>query len=51
MKKDAAWAWVPTLYFAEGLPYIAVMTLSLVLMTTKPHDFVMSRCSMIAEPV
>ena len=31
MKKDAAWAWVPTLYFAEGLPYIAVMTLSLVM--------------------
>ena len=25
------WAWVPTLYFAEGLPYIAVMTLSLVM--------------------
>ena len=31
LKKDAAWAWVPTLYFAEGLPYIAVMTLSLVM--------------------
>ena len=29
MKKDSPWAWVPTLYFAEGLPYIAVMTLSL----------------------
>ena len=25
------WAWVPTLYFAEGLPYVAVMTISLVL--------------------
>ena len=25
------WAWVPTLYFAEGLPYVAVMTVSLVL--------------------
>lgn len=31
MKKDSPWAWVPTLYFAEGLPYIAVMTLSLVM--------------------
>lgn len=25
------WAWVPTLYFAEGLPYVAVMTISLVM--------------------
>lgn len=25
------WAWVPSLYFAEGLPYVAVMTISLVL--------------------
>ena len=25
------WAWVPTLYFAEGLPYVAVMTISIVL--------------------
>ena len=25
------WGWVPTLYFAEGLPYVAVMTISLVL--------------------
>ena len=24
------WAWVPTLYFAEGLPYVAVMTLSVI---------------------
>ncbi len=31
LTRDAAWAWVPTLYFAEGLPYIAVMTLSLVM--------------------
>lgn len=31
LKKDSPWAWVPTLYFAEGLPYIAVMTLSLVM--------------------
>ena len=26
-----AWSWVPSLYFAEGLPYVAVMTISLVL--------------------
>jgi PAT family beta-lactamase induction signal transducer AmpG len=25
------WAWVPSLYFAEGLPYVAVMTISIVL--------------------
>ena len=25
------WAWVPTLYFAEGVPYVAVMTISLIL--------------------
>ena len=25
------WSWIPTLYFAEGLPYVAVMTISLIL--------------------
>jgi len=25
------WTWVPSLYFAEGLPYVAVMTISIVL--------------------
>lgn len=25
------WAWVPTLYFAEGLPYVAVMTVSVIM--------------------
>lgn len=29
--KGSPWGWVPTLYFAEGLPYVAVMTISLVL--------------------
>jgi len=24
------WAWVPTLYFAEGVPYVAVMTISVI---------------------
>ena len=31
MKQRNPWTWVPTLYFAEGLPYVAVMTISLVL--------------------
>ena len=25
------WSWIPTLYFAEGLPYVAVMTLSVIM--------------------
>src|SRR5690554_6608844 len=25
------WKWVPTLYFAEGLPYVAVMTVSVIM--------------------
>ena len=25
------WSWIPSLYFAEGLPYVAVMTISLIL--------------------
>ena len=31
MNKRSPWAWVPTLYFAEGLPYVAVMTISLIM--------------------
>ena len=31
MYKKSPWAWVPTLYFAEGLPYVAVMTISLIM--------------------
>ncbi|MCD7900941.1 MAG: MFS transporter [Bacteroides sp.] len=30
-KRRNPWAWVPSLYFAEGLPYIAIMTISLVM--------------------
>lgn len=26
-----AWAWVPSLYFAEGIPYIVVMTVSVIM--------------------
>jgi len=29
--RQSAWSWVPSLYFAEGLPYVAVMTISIVL--------------------
>ena len=31
MKRTSPWAWVPTLYFAQGLPYVAVMTISLIM--------------------
>lgn len=31
MKTTSPWAWIPSLYFAEGLPYVAVMTVSLIL--------------------
>ncbi|MDE5800851.1 MAG: hypothetical protein K2H74_07515 [Paramuribaculum sp.] len=29
--RNRPWAWVPTLYFAEGLPYAIVMTLTVVM--------------------
>ena len=29
--KTSAWAWIPTLYFAQGIPYVAVMALSVIL--------------------
>lgn len=29
--KKSPWAWIPTLYFAEGLPYVAVMTISVIM--------------------
>lgn len=31
MEKRNPWSWVPTLYFAEGLPYVAVTAISLIL--------------------
>lgn len=31
MKQKNPWCWVPSLYFAEGLPYVTVMTISLIL--------------------
>jgi PAT family beta-lactamase induction signal transducer AmpG len=30
-KIHSPWAWVPTLYFAEGVPYVAVMTISVII--------------------
>lgn len=29
--KRSPWSWVPTLYVAEGLPYVAVMTISVIM--------------------
>ncbi len=29
--KKSPWAWIPSLYLAEGLPYVAVMTVSLIM--------------------
>ncbi|MBR1689066.1 MAG: MFS transporter, partial [Prevotella sp.] len=31
MKRRNPWAWIPTLYLAEGVPYVAVMTIALIL--------------------
>ncbi|MDH6315060.1 PAT family beta-lactamase induction signal transducer AmpG [Parabacteroides sp. PF5-5] len=31
MKRSKPWAWIPSLYFAEGLPYVAVMTVSVIM--------------------
>ena len=30
-KSSRSWTWIPTLYFAEGLPYVTVMTLAVTL--------------------
>jgi PAT family beta-lactamase induction signal transducer AmpG len=30
-KKRNPWAWIPTLYFAEGIPYVVAMTVSLIM--------------------
>ncbi|MDH6534947.1 MFS transporter [Parabacteroides sp. 52] len=31
MKSRSPWTWIPSLYFAEGLPYVVVMTVSVIL--------------------
>lgn len=30
-KKTSPWSWIPTLYLAQGLPYVAVMTISVIM--------------------
>lgn len=30
-KKKNPWIWVPSLYYAEGMPYIVVMTVSVIM--------------------
>ena len=30
-RKVTPWAWIPTLYFAQGLPYVAVMTIAVIM--------------------
>ena len=30
-RSRSPWAWIPTLYFAQGLPYVAVMTISVIM--------------------
>lgn len=30
-KEKSPWAWIPSLYLAEGLPYVAVMTISVIM--------------------
>ncbi len=34
MAKNKAYSWIPTLYFAEGLPYVAVMTIATMMYKT-----------------
>jgi len=31
INKKSPWQWIPTLYFAQGLPYVAVMTIAVVM--------------------
>lgn len=31
LKNISPWAWVPTLYFAEGIPYVVVMTVAVIM--------------------
>ena len=31
VSKRSPWSWVPSLYFAEGLPYVVVMTVSVIM--------------------
>ena len=37
-KHTSPWAWIPTLYFAQGLPYVAVMTISVIMYKKIRHQ-------------
>ena len=30
-KKSSPWTWIPTLYFAQGLPYVVAMTVAVIM--------------------
>ena len=30
-KRHQPWRWIPTLYFGQGIPYVVVMTLSVIM--------------------
>ena len=30
-KKRSPWAWIPSLYFAQGLPYVAVNVITVIM--------------------
>ena len=30
-RRQSPWSWVPTLYFAEGIPYVIVMTIAAIM--------------------
>ncbi|MDO9194525.1 MAG: MFS transporter, partial [Undibacterium sp.] len=31
VKTNSLWRWIPTLYFSQGIPYVVVMTLSVIM--------------------
>jgi len=31
LKKTSPWSWIPTLYFAEGMPYVVAMTVAVIM--------------------
>ncbi len=31
MKKQTPWSWIPTLYFGQGIPYVVVMSISVIM--------------------
>ena len=31
VKTRSPWAWIPTLYFAEGIPYVVAMTVAVIM--------------------